>query len=132
MWGEVDTVYLDFSKAFDMFTLSLLLERMVQRDPDVRDLADRLHPEGCDEQLLFKLELTRSGVPQGSLWVPTLFKILTSDLDNGINCTLIKFVNDITLTGEVETSEQIMTQQEDMDSGIMQDRDIGRVLTKTS
>lgn len=55
------------------------------------------------------------------MWCPKLFKVLTSDLDNGINCTLTKFVNDIQLIGEVDTSEGTVTQQEDMNSGIMQD-----------
>lgn len=35
MWGEVDTVYLAFSNAFDMVSHSLLLEKVMCYDPDM-------------------------------------------------------------------------------------------------
>lgn len=78
------------------------------------DLADRLHPEGGGEQLLFKLEPDRSGVPQGSMWGPMLFNIITNYLEDGLKCTLTKFAN-TKLSREVGISEGSARLQEDRD-----------------
>jgi len=43
-----------------------------------------------------------------------LFNIFRSDLDDGIKCTLMKFANDIKLSGEVDTSKGRATLQEDL------------------
>lgn len=47
-----------------------------------------------------------SGVPQGSILVPTLFTTFINYLDDEIESTFTKFSDDTRLGGEVITSER--------------------------
>ena len=122
--GQVDILYLDFSKAFDSVSHSLLLYKLEQFY-GFTDLFIQLFESYLRQRMQCVLidgensswnDVT-SGVPQGSILGPYLFLLFINDMPDVVTAsTTALFADDCKIFKEIESHDDCLALQNDLNS----------------
>ena len=119
--NNVDTVYLDFSKAFDKCDHGILLHKI--RKLNIKGklgcwlqnfLKNRKQAVIVDRVKSTWSEII-SGIPQGSVLGPILFLIYISDIGEELNVKALVYVDDTKVKQKVNTEEDVEELQQELE-----------------
>lgn len=118
---RMDTVYLDFSKAFDKVNHNILLLKLIKHGIKgklglwVKEfLYNRKYRVIVNGELSDEQDVS-SGVPQGTVFTAILFVIMISDIDKDVAESIVRsFADDIRNSAKIRTEEDRKKMQQDL------------------
>ena len=120
--GRLDVAFVDFSKAFDRVPHQRLLAKLSaygirgNLHEWIKDfVTGRTMQVKVNDQLSVPVECF-SGVPQGSVLGPVLFKVYINDLPQNITVSCLLYADDLKLWRHIETDEDVDNLQSALDA----------------
>ena len=118
---RMDTVYLDFAKAFDKVDHEILMEKLAENKIKcklgkwIREfLRNRKYRVIVNGEISEEQEV-KSGVPQGTVLAAILFLIMIGDIDKDIiSCIVSCFADDTRNSKHIRTEEDKKAMQDDL------------------
>ena len=121
--ARLDTIYLDFAKAFDKVDHDILLRKIAGRGIKgklgmwIKDfLNDRRYRVLANGMMSEEQEVV-SGVPQGTVLASIFFVIMISDIDENLKNSVVRlFADDTRVSAKIRTKEDMELLQQDLDA----------------
>lgn len=123
--GQVDTVFMDLSKAFDKICHSILLRKLVQLQINgrlvklIQSYLENRTQIVCVYGEKSKPIKPKSSVPQGSILSPLLFALFINDLPELINSNILLYADDLKIFSKIETFDDLTSMQRDINTIII-------------
>ena len=119
---RIDTVYLDFAKAFDKVNHNILIKKVIEHKIKGKVgiwiknfLLGRKYRVVANGEMSEEYEVI-SGVPQGTVLASILFIIMISDIDDDLKNSISRlFADDTKVSAKIRTYEDTVLLQQDLD-----------------
>ena len=119
---HVDTIYLDFAKAFHKVDHGLLLHKLKTQGIKGKmgrwiqnflyKRSNQVLVDGKMSSIFFLI----SGIPQGSVLGPFLFLAFIAEIRENIKCEAFVYVDDTKTVKEIESEDDVEKHQEDINT----------------
>jgi len=119
--GAVDTVYLDFAKAFDSVPHERLLLKLQSYGVSgcvlnwIRNFITLRQQSVCVDGIYSALVNVISGVPQGSVLGPALFVCYINDMPESVASLLFMYADDSKVVRQIQCESDYLALQSDLD-----------------
>ena len=120
-WDNIDSIYLDFCKAYDKVNHGILMHKL--RALGITGKLGRWVLAFITERKQIVLvkgmaseeSIMKSGIPQGSVLGPLLFLVFIGDLYENVTASLLIYVDDSKVKEAVKNEDEVETLQDNLD-----------------